>query len=90
MILCRVIKRGDCVSKSLDKIKEGIENCLGREVRLRANKGRKRVIERDGIIEGVYPSIFVVKINGGYDTVRRVSYSYSDVLTQTVQITVLD
>ena len=85
-----LMERGDCLSKSLSKIKENIENYLGREVRLKADKGRKRIVEKNGIIEGVYPSIFVVKINGGESNSRVVSYSYSDILTETVQITLLD
>lgn len=78
------------MSRSLDKIRTSVENYVGRKVRLRANKGRKKIVERDGIIESVYPNVFIVKINGGYNNVRRVSYSYSDILTETVQITLMD
>lgn len=84
------MKRGDCLSTSLSKIKENIQSYLGREVRLKADKGRKRIIEKNGVIEGVYPSIFIVKINGGHSNSRTVSYSYSDILTETVQVTLLD
>lgn len=78
------------MSTSLSKIKENIQSYLGREVRLKADKGRKRIIEKNGVIEGVYPSIFIVKINGGHSNSRTVSYSYSDILTETVQVTLLD
>lgn len=73
---------------SLDKIKENVESCIGKKVRLKANKGRKKTTIREGILEDAYPSIFVVKIDGGYNSVRRVSYSYSDILTETVEVTV--
>ncbi len=59
-------------------------------MRLKANKGRKRTTIREGIIEGAYPSIFIVTINGGYNTTRKVSYCYSDILTSTVELTVID
>ena len=59
-------------------------------MRLKANKGRKRTTVREGIIEGAYPSIFIVTINGGYNTTRKVSYCYSDILTSTVELTVID
>ncbi|MGL4949748.1 MAG: Veg family protein, partial [Anaeroplasmataceae bacterium] len=36
------------------------------------------------IIESVYPSIFVVRLES--DNERTVTYSYSDVLTKTVQL----
>ncbi|MTI48854.1 Veg family protein [Sporosalibacterium faouarense] len=73
---------------SLDKIKENVENCIGQKVRLKANKGRKKTTIREGVLENAYPSIFVVKIDGGYNSVRRVSYSYSDILTETVEVTI--
>ena len=63
-----------------------MEFLVGEKVRLKANKGRKKVSVKEGIIEKTYPNIFVVCIDGGFDTVRRVSYSYSDILTETVEI----
>ncbi|QEK13284.1 Veg protein [Crassaminicella thermophila] len=71
----------------LDKIKRDVEHLVGEKVRLKANKGRKKISVKEGIIEETYPNIFVVCIDGGYDSVRRVSYSYSDILTETVEIT---
>lgn len=73
---------------SLDKIKQNVESCVGKKVRLKANKGRKKTTIREGILEDAYPNIFVVKIDGGYNSSRRVSYSYSDILTETVEVTI--
>ncbi|MGF7060830.1 Veg family protein [Brassicibacter mesophilus] len=73
---------------TLAKIRANVENCVGQKVRLKANKGRKKTTIREGVIESAYPSIFVVKIDGGYDSIRRVSYSYSDILTETVEVTI--
>lgn len=84
------LKEGDYLIKknSLTVIRENVENYVGEKVRLKANKGRKKTTIREGILENAYPSIFVVKIDGGYNSVRRVSYSYSDILTETVEVTV--
>jgi uncharacterized protein Veg len=68
----------------LDSIKRNIEDHLGQKVVLKANNGRKRVVVNNGIIEKTYPSIFVVRLES--DTQRKVTYSYSDVLTKTVQL----
>ncbi len=73
---------------TLNKIRQNIEGYVGEQVTLRANKGRRRIMVREGILENTYPSIFVVKINGDYNSVRRVSYSYSDILTETVEVTI--
>ncbi|RKD31335.1 Veg protein [Thermohalobacter berrensis] len=75
---------------SLDRIRENVKNYVGEKVRLKANKGRKKTTIREGVLESVYPNIFVVKIDGGYNSIRRVSYSYSDILTETVEVTVYD
>ncbi len=75
---------------SVTKIRKDLEGCIGKPVLLKANKGRKRTIIREGILESAYPSLFVVKIANEYDSIRRVSYTYSDVLTSTVEITILD
>lgn len=76
------------VNNSLDKIKRDVENIVGRRVRLKANKGRKKTFVKEGILEQTYPSIFVVKFENDQNSVRRVSYSYSDILTETVELTV--
>lgn len=75
---------------SLTKIKKDVEDSVGKKVILKANKGRKKIIVREGILESAYPSIFVVKISNQYDSVRRVSYTYSDILTETVEVTICD
>lgn len=73
---------------NLIKIRKDIENCIGRRVILRANKGRKRIVTREGTIESVHPNLFVVKVGNEYGSTRRVSYTYTDVLTGTVEVTV--
>jgi uncharacterized protein Veg len=69
------------------QVKQEINNHVGSRVKIRANKGRKKIVVKEGVIQNTYPSIFVVKV---YDTVHRservVSYSYTDVLTHTVEL----
>jgi uncharacterized protein Veg len=59
---------------------------VGEKVLLKANSGRRKVVVKEGILEKTYPSIFVVRIEGSDNTSRTVSYSYSDILTQNVQL----
>ena len=75
---------------SLAKIRKDVEDCVGKKVILKANKGRKKIVIREGILEDAYPSLFVVRICNEYDSVRRVSYTYSDILTETVEVTICD
>lgn len=57
---------------------------------LKANGGRKKTIERSGILAETYPAVFVVELDQEENSFERVSYSYADVLTQTVQLTFYD
>jgi len=73
---------------SLSLIKRNVDNHVGERVVLKANKGRKRISIREGVIEKTYPSIFVVRIDSDVseDAGRAVSYSYSDILTNSIEV----
>ena len=78
-----MIERGD-----ITQIKRDIETCIGLKVQLKANKGRKKSFIKEGVLENTYPSIFVIKFENEYEATRRVSYSYTDVLTKAVELLV--
>ncbi|GAA0121244.1 MAG: hypothetical protein KID00_06970 [Clostridium argentinense] len=68
----------------LTSIKKDIERHVGEKVTLKANGGRRKILVNDGILEKTYDSIFVIRLENGSQ--RTVTYSYSDVLTKTVQL----
>lgn len=74
--------------KVLTDIKENLQPYVGTSVQLKANKGRKKVVERTGVLESTYPNIFIVRIVEK-EKERRVSFCYSDILTDNVMLTVL-
>ncbi|MDI6892682.1 MAG: Veg family protein [Actinomycetota bacterium] len=71
----------------VDRIKSDLETLVGSKMRLRANLGRCKIVEREGILEETHPNLFVVKVDEEKERPRRVSYSYADVLTRTVELT---
>jgi len=73
---------------ALAKIRKDVESCIGKKVTLRANRGRKKTFEKEGILEQAYSNIFVVRVTESPEFTRRISYSYSDILTETVELTV--
>lgn len=73
--------------KVLSDIKRDLEPFVGNKIRLRANRGRKKVIEKTGVLENIYPNIFVVRLDEK-QVERRISFSYADILTDAVQLTV--
>lgn len=74
--------------KILSEIKQHLDASIGKRIKLKANRGRKKVVEKLGVLEQTYPHIFVVRLDENRNTVRRVSFSYTDILTETVELTV--
>jgi uncharacterized protein Veg len=74
----------------LSEIKCTLEGYIGQKIHLRANSGRRKIVERTGILEETYPSVFVVKLDRDQHAFNRVSYSYADILTESVELTVFN
>ncbi|KAA9003627.1 Veg protein [Paenibacillus spiritus] len=74
-------------NNTLLEIKRNLEAHVGSKITLRANGGRRKTVERTGVLEETYPSVFIVKLDE-QQSFKRVSYSYTDVLTESVEITV--
>ncbi|MBW6468016.1 MAG: Veg family protein [Anaerosomatales bacterium] len=68
------------------RIRTDLEGLMGSRMRLKANMGRSKILEREGILEQTHPSLFVVRVEEKRDRTARVSYSYVDVLTGTVEL----
>jgi uncharacterized protein Veg len=68
----------------IDAIRERLDSHLGERIKVRASEGRRRFFEREGVLEKTYTSIFVVRFQD--EDSRHMSWSYIDVLTDTVEI----
>lgn len=78
------------MAKTLLEIKGELDANIGKRITIRANGGRRKTIERSGFLEETYPSVFIVKLDQDQNAFERVSYSYADILTETVELTVCD
>lgn len=76
--------------KTIMEIKQGLEEQIGKRLKLTANGGRRRTIIRSGVLSETYPSVFVVELDQDENSFERVSYSYADVLTETVELKFLE
>ncbi|WP_018663648.1 biofilm formation stimulator Veg [Heyndrickxia acidiproducens] len=76
--------------KTLTDIKKSLDSNLGKRLMLKANGGRRKTIERSGVLAETYPSVFVIELDQEENAFERVSYSYADVLTETVQLVFMD
>ena len=43
-------------------IRREVENYLGRRVKLEAHKSKKKLYQKEGVIEETYPIIFTVRV----------------------------
>ena len=68
-------------------LKTDIGDIIGQKVIVKGSLGRSKTFEKEATIEKAYPNIFVVKYE---ENERNVTYSYTDVLTRTVEVDVFD
>ena len=73
--------------KDITKLKTDIGEKIGQKIIVKGSLGRSRAFEKEATIEKAYPNIFVVKYA---ENDRNVTYSYTDVLTRTVEVEVFD
>ena len=71
----------------ITNLKTDITEKIGQKIIVKGSLGRSRFFEKGATIEKTYPNLFIVKYD---DEERNVTYSYKDVLTETVQLDVFD
>jgi len=69
----------------LDKIKDEVKSFVGHRVSVKANRGRRKAVEKEGVLEKTHENVFIVRIKD-HNQIRRLSYTYSDLLTDNVII----
>ena len=70
----------------VDEIRDELKNLEGKRLRVKANMGRSRIVERTGTLVHVHPSLFIVEVEERRGRTARQSYQYVDVLTGTVEL----
>lgn len=75
---------------TLCRIRKCLQNNIGNRVKVTVKKSRNKTFILDGIIENTHPSVFTVQLVAETDTTyqKRVSYSYSDLLTKSVELVI--
>ena len=68
-------------------LKTDLNQKIGQKIIIKGSLGRNRPFEIEATLEKAYPSIFIVKYD---ENQRNVTYSYTDLLTRTVELQVFD
>lgn len=71
----------------VNNIHETLVSFTGKRLRVRANMGRSKIIEREGVLTQAHNSLFIVEVDEKRGRKARQSYQYVDVLTGTVELT---
>ena len=71
----------------ISNLKTDINDKIGQKIIVKGSLGRSKEFEKEGTIEKAYSNIFVVKYE---ENNRTASYTYTDLLTRTVEVDVFD
>ncbi len=74
-------------NKNVARVQEALSRYVGSDVKLKANSGRRKFIERTGVLEGTYSNLFVVRVEEK-SVERKMSFSYADLLTGNVVLSI--
>lgn len=74
-------------STDIVNLKSDILEKIGQKIIVKGSLGRNKFFEKEATIDKVYSNIFTVKYNQG---ARNATYSYTDILTRTVEVEVLN
>jgi len=69
---------------NIDKIRTNMLEKRGKNLKFKFNGARNQTEEFEGQIVGIYPTIFIIKINNSEGRIK--SFTYSDVLIDNLTI----
>ncbi len=73
--------------EAVNAIHKMLVDYTGKRLRVKANLGRSKIIEREGVLTQAHNSLFIVEVTEKRGRKARQSYQYVDVLTGTVELT---
>lgn len=74
----------------VDKIHDRLSELVGKKLRIRANMGRSKIVESEGVLMEVHPQLFMLEVERKRGRKARQSYQYVDVLTGMVKLFLMD
>lgn len=73
-------------AKLVDSIHDTLNDFVGQRLKVRANMGRSKIVENEGILMQVHPQLFIMEVDRKRGRTARQSYQYVDVLTGMVEL----
>ena len=69
---------------NIAKIREKLESYKGETIKFKFNGSRNQIEEFEGVIENTYNYVFTIRIES--DNTIRKSFTYADILTDSLEI----
>lgn len=73
-------------AKIVDSIHDTLDEFVGQRLSVRANMGRSKIVESEGVLVQVHPQLFIMEVDRKRGRTARQSYQYVDILTGTVEL----
>lgn len=73
-------------AKIVDGIHDTLHDFVGQRLKVRANMGRSKIVESEGVLTQVHPQLFIMEVDRKRGRTARQSYQYVDVLTGMVEL----
>ncbi len=70
----------------INTIHDTLSDFVGQKLRVRANMGRSKIVESEGILMQVHPQLFIMEVQRKRGASARQSYQYVDILTGMVEL----
>ena len=70
----------------VDSIHDTLNDFVGQRLKVRANMGRSKIVENEGVLMQVHPQLFILEMDRKRGRTARQSYQYVDVLTGMVEL----
>lgn len=70
----------------IDAIRTHLDGLVGQRLSVRANMGRSKIIESEGVLVQIHPQLFIMEVEHRRGRKARQSYQYVDILTGTVEL----
>lgn len=70
----------------INSIHDTLSDFVGQKLRVRANMGRSKIVESEGVLMQVHPQLFIMEVKRKRGTSARQSYQYVDILTGMVEL----
>lgn len=75
------------MTATINSIKDTLAELVGEKIIVTIEAGRRKTTIHEGKLTDTYPSLFIVELDGeGSDSYERVSFSYTDILTDSIEV----